>query len=273
MEEARLNQEFIDFLRKWSTPLLMVIAVLALGYVGLDRMKKRRIATIDAAFREYQSVSLGGPLNASPDSLLNVATTFSNVEGVSVMARLGAADAYLQAVRTGLHPGAPLTPQGTPESPDDVLTPEQRNTYLSQARTVYQHVLDQVGGEKGMEVHAIGALYGLAAVAATEGDTAAAKGHLERVTELARRAGYPLHVELAKKRIAELDQAVGLPTLPSRPIAPTPVEPLSSEQVVVPAPETQPDTPDASPAPDASAAPEGETPVSEPPAEPASEPK
>lgn len=235
-EEARLNQEFIDFLKRWGTPILMVAAALSLGYVGMDYMKKQRAAKVDAAFKDLQAVSLGGSLAASPDSLLNVASTHSGVAGVSNMARLGAGDSFLQAVRTGLRPGAVLKADGTPEIADDILTDADRTSYLERAAEAYGAVLRDTENRKGQEVHAIGALYGLAAVEEARGQRDAAKVHLEKVRAIADRMGFALHSKIAARRIESIDSSEGIPTLVSQSELPAPPAPPELPAPVVPEP-------------------------------------
>lgn len=216
LEESRLNQEFIGFLQKWGTPIMAVIAVVALGYIGLGKLKEQRLAKIDAAFREFQSVSLGGTLNASPDSLLNVAEAYDDVPGVAVLARLGAADALLQSIRTGLRPGAVLKPDGTVESDGDTLSDAERERYLDRAAQIYRTVLDRTRGVAGQEIHAIGSLYGLAAASQMRGDTAAATDALEQVRSIAGQAGFELHVRIASDRIEAIRNPVKPAALVSR---------------------------------------------------------
>ncbi len=235
-EEARLNQEFIEFLKKWGTPILMVAAALSLGYVGLDYMKKQRAAKVDAAFKDLQAVSLGGALAASPDSLLNVASTHSGVAGVLNMARLGAGDSFLQAVRSGLRPGAVLKADGTPEIAEDILTDADRTSYLERAADAYGSVLRDTENSKGQEVHAIGALYGLAAVEEARGQRDAAKVHLEKVKAIADRMGFVLHSKIAAKRIESIDSSEGVPTLVSQSELPAPPAPPDLPVPIVPEP-------------------------------------
>ena len=290
-EEARLNQEFIDFLKKWGTPMLMVVAALSLGYVGLDYLKKQRAAGIDAAFKDLQGVSPGGFLAASPDSLLNVADTHGDVVGVSYMARLGAGDAWLQAVRTGLRPGAVLTPEGAPEMPEDLLSDDEKALYLSSAADAFGSVLRDAEDRKGHEIHAIGALYGLAAVEEARGQKDAARTHLERVKAIAEECKFELHTRIVEKRLEALASSAGMPTLVSRSELPAPPEAPVIPPMETPLDLAAPDAPSPAepgtegvpaPAGDVPSTPEGETakpenvpPPSEPPADPApaSEPK
>lgn len=226
LEESRLNQEFIGFLQKWSTPLMAIIAVAALGYVGLGKLKEQRVAKIDAAYREFQDVTPGGTLSASPDSLMNVASAYEDVPGVSILARLGAADSLMQAVRTGLRPGAVLTPEGVPETEDDVLSDADRAAFLDRAASAYNQVLSRTESVAGQEVHAIAALYGLVAVDAARGDIASARTHLERVKALATAADFPLHIEIATERLAALDGVSEAQPLISRSELPAPPAPV-----------------------------------------------
>lgn len=266
LEESRLNQEFIGFLQKWSTPIMAVIAVAALGYIGLGKLRDQRVAKVNAAFRELQSVSLSGTLNASPESLIGVAVMYDDVPGVAILARLGAADALLQSVRTGLRPGAVLTADNTPESPDDVLTDADRQSALARAAELYQQVLDRSASVEGQELHAIGALYGLATVDAMNGDTAAAKGHLERVKSLAEKSGFDLHVKISDARLAALDAPTPAPILVSRSELPQPPAPPEVPMPLVPEPGSPGDVaPDATPATEPPAAPT-DAPITPPPA-------
>jgi hypothetical protein len=256
LEDSRLNKEFIGFLQKWSTPLMAIIAVAALGYVGLGKLREQRTAKVEAAFREFQSVTLGGTLNASPDSLIGVADAYDDVPGVAILARLGAADALLQSVRTGLRPGAVLKPDNTLESTDDLLSDADRESALTRAAGLYRQVLDRTSPVPGQQLHAIGALYGLATVESMKGDAAAAKAHLERVKSMAENSGFELHVKIAEARLAALDAPSPTPQLISQSELPQPPAPPELPMPLVPEPGSPGDVaPDATPATEPPAAP------------------
>lgn len=239
---------------------MAIIAIAALGYIGLGKLRDQRVAKVNAAFREFQSVSLSGTLNASPDSLVGVADAYDDVPGVAILARLGAADALLQSVRTGLRPGAVLTAANTPESPDDLLSDADREAFLTRAAGLYRQVLDRSSSVEGQELHAVGALYGLATVDAMKGDTAAAKAHLERVKSLAEKSGFDLHVKISGARLAALDNPTPAPVLVSQSELPQPPAPPEVPMPLVPEP--APISTEAIPSTDAPAAP----PVEPPPA-------
>jgi hypothetical protein len=214
LEESRLNVEFIDWLRKWSTPMLIVVAVGALGYVGYQKWEQAKVARVNEAFRALEEVSASS--NPSPMSLLDVATQYSDVRAVGVMARLRAADAYLAAVRRGVDPGQPIEADGKVRSDNDLMDDKERAANLDEASRLYRAVLEESSSRPGYVLHAIGAAYGLAAVAECRGDSAEAKAWYERVVEVSRKAGFPGHAAIAAKRLEHLTDRAAMPVLLSQ---------------------------------------------------------
>lgn len=263
LEESRLNVEFIDWLRKWSTPLLIVIAIAALGYVLYNRYQQAKITKVNEAFASLEEASASA--NPSPFSLIDVAEKFDGVRAVPVLARLRAADAYLAAVRRGLDPGAQLDDQGQPRSESDLMDERERAVNLDEAARLYQQVLDESRGTPGFDIHAISAAYGLAAVAESRGDMAGAKSAYERVAELANTTGFPDHARIAQERLTELDSRARVPVVYAQ--AQLPKIPWAPEPTPAPAP-TAPDAalPGALPTP---LQPESEPPVTPPVEQPA----
>lgn len=241
LEESRLNQEFIDWLRKWGTPILFVAALAAAGFALKQRMEKSHAEKVDNAFIDLDNASQGE--NPSPDSLTRVANDYEGVKSVSLLARLDAADAYLSAVQRGVKFGATLKTNdkgqqdGTLESADQALTPEDRTTYLSSAGELYQAVYDKASNDAGKKLLTLSAMYGLAAVAEGQSTFDAAKDWYQKIESLTDKTPYAAHAELAKARIAKLDELakvtppLALAELPKRPEPPAPPKP-----VVTPAP-------------------------------------
>lgn len=230
LAESKLNVEFIDFLRKWSTPFLLVVVAAALGFVFYQRVQQARTVKVDNAFRELSTVATSR--GVSPEALKAIADSYGGVGAVSTLARIKAADAYLQAVRQQMKLGAATNPDGTVPA-EDVLTEADRTSYLAEAESLYQGVLDANAPTVGTSIHAIGAAYGLAAVAETRGEADKAKAAYERVIQLADRAGYLDHVELARKRIADLPtlsrpRLFAQAELPKPPAPPAPIAPPAS---------------------------------------------
>jgi len=237
LEESRLNTDFIDFMKRWSSPVLMLLAVLALGYWGYGKLQQAKKTKIDQAFGELQAAGYSG--NPSPDALRRVAEDFAGVASISHLARLRAADVYLAAVRRGLRVGvttADLNLDGSAKNEEDLLSDEDRARYLDEAESLYARVLDDVGGHVGRELLEMDALYGLAAVAEAKGDWDQARARYERIAELADRDGFEPHGAIARQRIASLDELKVEPKLYAKADLPAPPTPETT-------PLPQPDDP------------------------------
>lgn len=202
LEESRLNTEFIEFLRKWSTPVLLVLAAISLGYFLWNKQKEVRAARVDQAFAQLnQSTETTSP---SPDALRRIAEDFKSVPGVKIMATLAAADEYLRAVQRGVKPGASINQDGEAENADDVLTDEDRARFLGEAETLYKQVYAMTDGKAGLAIHRLSALYGLAAVSESRNDATAAKNMLDQAATLAANNGYMEQSALIQARLAGL---------------------------------------------------------------------
>lgn len=223
LEESRLNREFIDWLQRWSTPFLLVFLAIAATYVIYQRVQQSRIETVNQAFMELEAAS--GTTSPNPRALEDIARTYRNVRGVPHMANLFAADEYLRASRLGVAPGSQLAPDGTIAA-EDVLTEEQQARYLAEAERLYRDVLAATEVDANKAVHALGASYGLAAIAETRGELEQARAHYERIIQLAERTGYQQHASVARQRMENVGRlserprlfaAAELPRLPGTP--------------------------------------------------------
>ncbi len=236
LEDSRINQDFVDFIRKWSTPLLMVAAAIAIGYFLYNKRIEARQAHIDEAFTQYnQSANTFSP---SPDALRRIAEDYDDVKGVSVMARVAAADEYLRSVQRGIRPGSPLDPQtGEPENEEDYLNDADRERLLGEAEEMYRQVWNDTQGNPAMAIHTLGALYGLAAVSESRMDVDAAKNALDQAMALAEDRGFIEHVALTRQRIEALPRLtrVSLPKKADLPPEPEPevIPPLEGETEVL----------------------------------------
>jgi hypothetical protein len=237
LEESRLNEEFIDWLRKWGTPILLVVAVLAVGYNIKDRWHKARDSKLDAGFEELAAATTGG--NSSPDTLLSIASTYDGHAAISSLARLDAADAYLDAIRRGVKPGAVLktgkdgSPTGELDNPEDALTDADRTSFLKLAGDLYQQVYDKSSSESGQQLLTINALYGLAAIAECRQEFDKAKGYYEQIAKLADASSLPAHAALANERIKTLPDLVKVPKLFTKAELPPPPKPEEPPAPVV----------------------------------------
>ncbi len=282
LEEARLNQDFIEFLRKWSTPILVVIALVAVGYAGYTRWVESQHKRLNDAYAEYERVS--GVQNPSPESLKRVAEDYEDVGGVALLARLQAADVYLQSVRRGVKPGAAVDPQGNVTNKDDLIAAEDRKAFLDQAQSLYEQVASKARKDDAQRLIAIGATFGLAAVAECREDYEGARKQYDAAAALAKDTAFSPLATVAAGRVSSLDSVKQVPhlyaaaELPAAALAPpSPLEPQRG-----PAPVPQPQAPTPPPAPqgppadapgsDAGSQPQPSAPPAESPKEPAPAP-
>jgi len=214
LEDSRINKEFLDFLNKWSSPVLIVLAIAALTWAGMQKLEQMRSEKVDKAFGEYETLIADG--NPSPSSLKSIATEYEDVRSVAHMARLREVDLYLGAAALGLEPGAQID-QATQSvaSEDDILSDEKREQYRDLAASTAQQVLDATVNEPGKEIFALQALSRLASVEESRADFEAAKSRYERLVSLAEEHNYPTIVTFAQKRIESLDSLAGLGELPT----------------------------------------------------------
>lgn len=289
LEEAKLNVEFIDFLRRWSTPAMGLIALVALGFVVSARIDKSRAASVDRAFDEFAAAT--SQANVNPETLKTLASENAGIRGIPLMAEMEAADIYLDAGRTGVKVGAKRDQSGAVAA-DEIMTEEQRVAALADAEKLYQKILDKTGTDKKKAIHALGAAYGLAAVAECRGNMDAAKASYERAATIAENAGFKPQAAVAKKRIENLPKLSEAPKLLSSADLPKPPEvpkanapDLGNAPLFKPSPDAVPNAPaptegatgstgatGTSPAPDTTPAP-APKPTEPAPATPPAEPK
>lgn len=245
LDESRLNQDFIDLLRKWSTPVLLVGAIIAFSYFGYQRWQQYRISGVDIAFSVYEGVrTSGSPL---PSQFTTVSAEYGAVRALGLMADLDAADACMLAVRRGVMPGLIVLGDGTIVYPDGLVPEEDvktlideadRASFLSQAESLYRSVIERTRDDEAKRLFAVGGAFGLAAVAEARTELDNARALLERAAALAEEGGFDAHVLIARTRIDSLDElahppvlysADSLPTLhppePDEPDEPTDVDP------------------------------------------------
>jgi len=211
LEESRLNQDFIDFISKYGTPMLVVLALVAAGYWGWDKFEKNERTKIDEAFAQFTSTSESP--NPSPESLKGIADEFGKVKAVGVLAKLEAADAYMRAVRRGVQSGKELKQDGSLDKPEDALSDSERTEYLNQAGELYKAVYEQCGSNQSRMPLTLGALFGLAAVAESKQEYDAAKARYEEIVRLTQDNTFSRDALIAKHRIEQLGALKDLPKL------------------------------------------------------------
>jgi hypothetical protein len=215
LEESRINRDLIDFLNKWSSPVLFLLAGLAAAWWGMQQLEKRKIAKIDRAFSDLDTAFVGG--NPSPDSLQTLATEYEGVRAVPEMALLTTTDIYLGAFIRGVEPGAQLDRvSGQPMDEADKLDETQRGTYLSSAGDLAQRVVDMTQDNDAKAMLTVQALVRLAVVSEGKRDFDAAKAHYSRAAEIAQSNGFPILAQFATNRAADVETLGEVDALPSR---------------------------------------------------------
>ncbi|QOJ00323.1 MAG: hypothetical protein HRU70_07400 [Phycisphaeraceae bacterium] len=239
--ESRLNEDFINFLRKASWPLTLALLAVVGGFYVYQQFTKAKTAEVNRAFDDLQAAQGRG--NPNPDALVAVADDFKSIRGVPHLARLEAADAYLRAVARKAALGATIGPDGVVK-PEEALTTELRTQYLTKAKALYEAVYNATSRDDRQSIHAINAAFGLAEVAETSGDFGDAALHYDQALAAATKAGFDRLVRIAKARKDSLDALKGGTTLlskadlwtppPPPPPAPEPIGPAIPTGPAVP---------------------------------------
>ena len=211
LQESRYSQDFIDLLKTYLAPTLMIVALVVLGFQGWKYWQNRQSQAQAAAFKDLDSATMSG----NPMSLLRVAEDHIGQQSVEPLARLQAADILLESAISKTVPGAEFGPDGRVKNEADRLTDVQAGERLAQAETQYRKVLSDVGEVSGKEVLAIAGAFGLASVSEMRKAWDEARGSYERVIELSDRVGYKTPSDIAKQRIASLEALKKSPELPS----------------------------------------------------------
>ncbi|MEM7755465.1 MAG: hypothetical protein AAF297_07490 [Planctomycetota bacterium] len=214
LEESRVNQDFVDFLRKWSQPVLLLIVIISAAWFAWQRWTAYTVGRTNDAFAEYEAVANApDPL---PASLRAIAEAYADVGSIAPLAQLRLGDVHMTAVRRGLEPGAALDPFGNPENDADVLDDGAKDDHLGRAQTAYRAAIDAASGDPSKAVMVVSGHFGLAAVAEARGDADAARAEYERAATIARDAGLTGLPAVAEERMTTLASLPTDTTLPSR---------------------------------------------------------
>jgi hypothetical protein len=236
--ESRLNQDFIEWLKRWGFWILLVAAIASLSYAGVKELERRQLANLDSAFRAYQAAVDSG----SPDSLLAVASDHSGRGAVAELATMDAADIYLRSARAGVLPG------GTSGVPEDMLDDNGRRDMATRAGGLYEQVLNRTAGNDAQIAMNLGAEWGMAAVDVINRDFDAARQRLQSVASRAEAAGLTKMHTVVLERIAALDELELAAPLPSD--SDLPARPQALQPTQAPDPNAVPDLLQAPPAVD-----------------------
>ncbi len=208
LEESKYNVEFIDFLKRWGTPILLVVAIVSMGFFFYRRYQERLAQETDQAWVELEDARVAN----SPSGLLAVAEAHAAQIGVPQQARLAAADALLLAALQGVKPGG-LDARGDLTGPDAALTAEGRIEQIKGALEQYRRVAGELAGKRHLEQLRLAALFGAAAAEESLGELEAAKTSLQTAISVAEDAGFAAQAAAARKRIETMGELATVPRL------------------------------------------------------------
>lgn len=201
LQDERINQDFVDFLEKWSLPVLVVLLIVVGLYSGSKYYGTWQDTKNDDAFVDLEAArgAMGddGVRLASPDSLLAVAKEHAGRGGVSLLAQLEAADIYLGAIRRGFAPGANLQDI----QPDEMLDADMTAVLLTNAGDLYQTVADRTVKNSSRTALYVRAMFGSASVAISRNEIETARELFVALAERADAMGYTAHATEARNRI------------------------------------------------------------------------
>lgn len=200
LEESRLNQDFIEWLNIWGFRILMVVLVLAAGWVAKTKWDQYRERRLDTALVELEAEIATG----SPDTIVRLAKKYQSVGTVWEQAMLNAAAINLESGRRALKPG------GDPSNKEDFLEGDEADLQLEKAADQYAEVIDRAG-RNSTTVNAFDARSGriAALISLKKGDEA--RKELNELIPLLDKAGFADLKRQAEERLARLDELIADP--------------------------------------------------------------
>ncbi len=211
--ESRVNEDFVNWIKTSGPWYLLAVLVGIAVYMYLVNIQRAELRAREQAWFDLSEASM-------PASLEDVAMNHGDIDGIANLARLQAANTYLQAIQSNLAIGSTID-DGTP------LSEEDREKGLQHAKSLYTQVVDTDDGSFGDTIMTVSALNGLAALSESTGDVDQAKKYYE---QSAARSGewYPFLAEQANQRAATADLYAQEITLPNPPAPATPTLPATT---------------------------------------------
>lgn len=193
LQESRLNEDFINFLRKWGPFFTYGVLGIVVAWLGFGQYNSYQERQTDAAFADLAAADVTGTVAAYDQ----VAKDWEGRAAVSTLARLQAARVLQLSALLGLQQGAPTT--GFTE--DQVLSDEERATTWRASIEVLEQVRDSESA-RGRAIFAQRARWMIANAQISLGEFDQAKQTLE---SFIREAGEDAaESAVARERIARL---------------------------------------------------------------------
>ncbi|MDG2094891.1 MAG: hypothetical protein P8J89_06440 [Phycisphaerales bacterium] len=211
--ESRVNEDFVNWIKTSGPWYLLAVLIGIAVYMYIVNIQRAELRAREQAWFDFSEAVM-------PASLEDVANTHGAIDGIANLARLRAANSYLQSMQSNLAIGSTIE-DGTP------LSEEDRSKGMEHAAMLYNQVVDSDDGSFGDTIVTVNALNGLAALSESAGDIDKAKAYYE---QSAARSGdwYPFLADQANQRAATADLYVQDITLPSPPAPAQPALPTFS---------------------------------------------
>jgi hypothetical protein len=212
LNESRVNEEFVDWLKKWGNGILLAVLLVALAGVGWQWLERSANERRTAAWNGLTSAQL-------PSSLQDIAVEAEGVDSVSLLALMSAADKYLTSIQSGTRFDREAG------SPDFKLDAETRTAFLDSADALYGEVITKVGDDYkttfAKKLFVISALFGKAAIAESRGKIDDGKALLALIAEIAE-PEYPQLATQAGQRSDSMDVLAVKTSFPAQADLPVP---------------------------------------------------
>ena len=216
LSESRVNEDFINWIKTSGPWYLLAILIGIAVYMYLVNIQRAEIRAREQAWFDLNEAVM-------PASLEDVAQRHAEIDSVGTLARLRAANSYLQSLQTNLAIGSTID-EGTP------LSDEDRTLGLERADRLYTQIVSEDQGQFGDTITTVSALNGLAAVSESQGNIEAAQDYYEQAAKRAE-PWYPILAEQARQRATTANLYASEILLPDPPAAITPTTTFPATQL------------------------------------------
>ncbi|MBX3356185.1 MAG: hypothetical protein KF724_10880 [Phycisphaeraceae bacterium] len=189
LTDSRMNEDFVYWMKTTGLNILLIILLIGCGYMGWHWWHRTQSQTRAQAWQQLERA-------ATPQELAIVASERAGIGSIAFIAKLRAADGYLDSIVSGIRFDR------DPTAADAKVTNELRVEWLDTADRLYAEVaedLSRSGTAIALQPTAFHALLGRAAVAESRGDAAAAQRFLDQASSLVEKS-FPALAAIAKGR-------------------------------------------------------------------------
>ena len=204
--ESRVNEDFVNWIKTSGPWYLLAILVGIAVYMYLVNLQRAELRAREQAWFDLNEAVM-------PASLEDVAQRHAEIDSVGTLARLRAANTYLQSLQTNLAVGSTIE-EGTP------LSDEDRALGMERADRLFTQIVNEDQGDFGSTITTVSAFNGLAALSESQGNVEAAREYYEQAAKRAE-PWYPILANQSRMRADSADLYAMEILLPDPPVAVT----------------------------------------------------